>query len=292
MVPLHLLDRISTTALKVFTLLAGKWADRETGEAFPSVELIAETSGFAVKTVRRALIELEQAGALERQHHVHSNGSRARDSYHLIFKEPEDKSDQAKGDANVQAKGDANGHNLGDANVQAIRNQNQREPEKETSKETSPSKTVSPNGRSSDPKATIARAVFDHWIEAMQPQRRPKFTDDRKRKILARLNDGYPPDTLIAAIDGCASSDWHMGRDHANDVAHGGKKYNSIGLIFRNGDNVERFAEMRPQVERPTAKKIRETRSVMTDDEIAEARRAGEFPFDRASEVVLAGAAR
>ena len=42
-------------------------------------------------------------------------------------------------------------------------------------------------------------------------------------------------ETCRRAIDGCAVSDFHMGRNKR------GRRYDSLDLIFRSHDNVERF---------------------------------------------------
>lgn len=122
----------------------------------------------------------------------------------------------------------------------------------------------------------------------MHPQRRPKFTRDRRRKIEARLREGYGVTDLKQAIDGCAASDFHMGRDPNNDLRSGGRLFNSIDLICRNGEHVDRFMEMAPSLLRPDRAAILETRSVMTPDEIADAEEVGAFPYDEASVAALA----
>lgn len=51
--------------------------------------------------------------------------------------------------------------------------------------------------------------VFEHWITKFGLAGQTKFTEDRKRRVRARLNEGYTVDRLKAAIDGCAASQWH-----------------------------------------------------------------------------------
>ena len=88
--------------------------------------------------------------------------------------------------------------------------------------------------------ADAVRHVFDHWVAVMgKDPARTKLTDDRKKKISARLKD-YPLDDLLAAIDGCAGSSFHMG-DNPEGARHDG-----IELIFRNGEKLEGFRDMRP----------------------------------------------
>jgi hypothetical protein len=82
-----------------------------------------------------------------------------------------------------------------------------------------------------------ARTVFAHWQERLGHSE-SKFTEDRKQKILARLGEGSSVERLKQAIDGCASSKYHMGE---NDQ---GRRYDSIELIFRNAGKVDEFADL------------------------------------------------
>ena len=76
--------------------------------------------------------------------------------------------------------------------------------------------------------------VFAYWQKIFDHSR-SKLTKDRKAKIRTRLNEGYSINDLKRTIDGCKASSYHMGD---NDQ---GKIYDSIELLFRNGDKVEQF---------------------------------------------------
>lgn len=80
--------------------------------------------------------------------------------------------------------------------------------------------------------------VFEHWKTAMGKPL-AKLTEDRKSKIKARLEDGYSVETIIRAIDGCAASDFHMGRQAGSTA-----QYCDFDLICRNGSKLEQFAAM------------------------------------------------
>ncbi len=81
--------------------------------------------------------------------------------------------------------------------------------------------------------------VFSYWEEArfrtVKPKRRvaQKRTAVRMSKIGARLSDGYTPDDLKGAVDGCMASKHH--RD-------GG--YLDIELICRDQKHVEMFLQL------------------------------------------------
>lgn len=96
---------------------------------------------------------------------------------------------------------------------------------------TEPNEDTSPSA----PRAPApVRVVFDHWREALNHPD-AKFSVERQRKIRLRLKD-YTAEQLCKAIDGCAKSDFHMGRDPNSRGIH-----DDIELICRDGVHVEKF---------------------------------------------------
>ena len=61
-----------------------------------------------------------------------------------------------------------------------------------------------------------------------------KLTPDRKRKIAARLREGYTPEQIRTAIDGAAQAAF---------VGENGKRYDDLELICRTGSKLEDFIE-------------------------------------------------
>lgn len=87
-------------------------------------------------------------------------------------------------------------------------------------------------------KADEVNEVFDYWLATLRTSNRglrPVLTDKR-RKIIERAIGWYGVDGCKLAIDGCKSSAFHMGDNP------GGKKYDSIELILRDAEHIERFA--------------------------------------------------
>lgn len=80
--------------------------------------------------------------------------------------------------------------------------------------------------------------VFEHWQQVMGHPK-AKLSNDRRRKIQARLRDGMTVEDLKAAIDGCRASPHHMGENDTGTV------YDSIELIFRTTEKAEWFASLR-----------------------------------------------
>jgi hypothetical protein len=82
--------------------------------------------------------------------------------------------------------------------------------------------------------------VFNYWVQVHRTVRGAPQTvlTDRRRRLLERTLRDYSFETCIAAINGCALSDFHMGQNSRN------KKYNDLELIFRDAQHIERFAGM------------------------------------------------
>lgn len=81
--------------------------------------------------------------------------------------------------------------------------------------------------------------VFGEWVRWCKSGRGPKPVLNEERIVIigAAIAD-YGLQTCIDAVIGCSYSDWHMGQNPQ------GKKYNDIELIFRNAQNIEKFAGM------------------------------------------------
>jgi hypothetical protein len=89
-----------------------------------------------------------------------------------------------------------------------------------------------------DTSADADRQVFDHWRTAMHHNGATVF-DNKRRKAVKWALKNYGIDNCIAAIDGYAASDFHMGRDPKS----GGKKYDDLTLIFRDAEHAEKFMD-------------------------------------------------
>jgi hypothetical protein len=112
--------------------------------------------------------------------------------------------------------------------------------EEEEEKREERSSTSSPPEAGLTPPAAMAvaaevRQVFEHWQRVMSSPR-SKLDGNRRTAISRGLRD-YGLEQCLRAIDGCAASDFHMGRDPKT----GGKKYNDLSLIFRNAEKTEGF---------------------------------------------------
>ena len=80
------------------------------------------------------------------------------------------------------------------------------------------------------------KIVWDYWVKTMGASKLAVLDHDRKVKIAASIYD-YGIEASCRAIDGCASSPFHMGDNPQQ------KKYNGIDLIFRDADKIEGFIQ-------------------------------------------------
>jgi len=118
------------------------------------------------------------------------------------------------------------------------------------STETLPLSSVGPNSFSNPTKSEepepnskkITKAdskvleLFDYWRSVMQHPR-AKLDKNRETKINKALMLGYTLEQLKQAIDGCANTPFNMGKNNQN------KRYDDIGLIYRDADHIERFTQ-------------------------------------------------
>jgi uncharacterized protein YdaU (DUF1376 family) len=84
-----------------------------------------------------------------------------------------------------------------------------------------------------EPSGPTAR-VFQHWQTVMDKPR-AQLDAKRSKAIAGRLKDGYTPEQLCRAIDGCRQDSFSMGQNDRNTP------YNDIELICRDGSKVDRF---------------------------------------------------
>jgi hypothetical protein len=94
--------------------------------------------------------------------------------------------------------------------------------------------------------AESVAAVFAHW-KVIMGHERARMDLKRAQVIRDRLRDGYSVDDLCLAVEGCAASAFHCGE---NDR---GQRYDSLTLILRDADHVDKFISMGEQARRMIA---------------------------------------
>ena len=100
-------------------------------------------------------------------------------------------------------------------------------------------KTISRAKKSAMIKDDEIALVWEHWLTVMRSgsKRKPVLDATRRQYIGAAIYD-YGLDGCRDAIDGCALSDFHMGRNKSN------KRYDSVELIFRDAEHTEKFMDI------------------------------------------------
>lgn len=101
--------------------------------------------------------------------------------------------------------------------------------------ETNPKEnTISKPKKNTHPPSSDVARIFNHWQSALNHPT-AKLTNERKRKVEARLKEGYSVAQIIEAIDGCASSPFHRGQNAEGQV------WDDLELICRTGSKLEGF---------------------------------------------------
>lgn len=89
--------------------------------------------------------------------------------------------------------------------------------------------------------AAEVEAIFALW-QQVTGHARARLDMARRRVILARLGDGYSRADLELAIYGCRLSAHHQGDNDRGEV------YDSLTLILRDADHVDRFIAIAERV--------------------------------------------
>jgi hypothetical protein len=125
------------------------------------------------------------------------------------------------------------------------REEKRREDQKQEIKAMSTSPSAQPTGVGPQPTPQVALPekqkrlggealqVFEHWVR-VRGKLRAKFSPERRRRVLARLADGFSVADLCKAIDGVAKSSHHRGETN-------GHVYDDLTLICRDVAHVEQF---------------------------------------------------
>lgn len=101
------------------------------------------------------------------------------------------------------------------------------------------------------PQADDAQVVFDYWCYRMGKNASAKFSDKRRKAVVGRFKDGRTVEQIKQAIDGCAKTDFNMGRGPRSD----GTVYDDLELICRNNEKFEHYLGLNQRMDSPTETK-------------------------------------
>lgn len=81
--------------------------------------------------------------------------------------------------------------------------------------------------------------VFNYWLLVMNKTSRTKL-DKKRISVINKALDSLTIDECKLAILGCSKSLWHMAKHEKNNKV----LYNSLDVIFRDSDQIDRFIKM------------------------------------------------
>lgn len=99
--------------------------------------------------------------------------------------------------------------------------------------------------------------VFEFWKTTFGKIATTKLSDERKRKIIARLKDGYTVEQIKQAIVNCSQNEFNIAGGHTD-----------IELICRDVKHLERYMELKPQSSNSQSKQ-NQSRFGTKDDPLA-----------------------
>jgi hypothetical protein len=239
--------------------------------ATPSVASLAEHTGYCERAVRRALVELEKLGVLVI---CRSNGRRSGYSFGRIpprHEEPQHetpRSEMPRLDVQDTPAPDAHlpRHEMPTKQTREAGNEADKISSNSVTPKPDPHPPLPPAAEASDGnrppqrvKKTSTRkavaggpptpgeiSVFEHWKRVMSKGDRTQFSPERLRAVRRQIASGRTVEDICRAIDGCAKSDFHMGRQPGHP-----DKHVELELICRDAKHLEGFLEL---AERPPAR--------------------------------------
>jgi hypothetical protein len=191
---------------KIVLLYLADLAD-EDGLCFPGSVRMTERCGVGRSAGVDALKQLEKDGFIRRENRYRLNGSQRSNCYALRLSGNPD--GQVGGVQNPDGRGSGQPDPLTHQEVPGGKNSADAEQE----------------AAPSEPALDEPLDVWRHYVQAMKPRR--ESLDDQERRLIRDALKVATLGEVKRAIDGCASSTWHMGQ---NDKR---KAYNKLSQIIR-----------------------------------------------------------
>lgn len=95
------------------------------------------------------------------------------------------------------------------------------------------------------------RTIFEYWQRIMHSP--GSVLDAKRRKVIERALKSYAPADVCKAIRGCSKTPHNMGSNSTKTI------YNSLGLILRDADHIDRFIKNDAGTARAGVESIDET---------------------------------
>ncbi len=250
---------------RLVMLVLADHADANGGNSFPSLPLIAAEALMSTRQVRRALQKLEGTEKFEAEIEAVGTTESGVTIWQILLPGVTGSHESVTNPTSAPLKEPSTNHQ---------------------GEQPLFSEEENPSAEGETELSSAARRIFEHWDSVMPSSGTRRYTESRAKKIIARLKEGYTEDDCRRAIDGCASSDFHMGRDPGN----GGQVHNGIDLIFRNGEKLEGFRDRVPARKVIGLEELAALRESYHEVEVEDLRSEDKYPFDAESDRRIAEA--
>lgn len=217
-----------TNSTDKLVLLALADHSSDDGYCWPGQKGIAEKCCLTRSTVSKSCKRLVEAGLLKIEERKRDDGTRCANGYYLLMEGVKQDHTHVS-ETHTPCVGNAH---------PPVSETHSKNRQIEPSRETTP---ISPKGEAG---MAEVREVFAYWQFVLNHPN-TKLDDDRTKRIRKVLKV-FTVEELKLAIVGITHSAWHMGRDPQNT-----KVYDSISVVFKNAENIERFIELGRKHQQP-----------------------------------------
>jgi len=220
MLPVSVMERADMTTTEKFMLLVlSSYADR-CGVCWPSYAALSERAGISKRHAMRSVARLAELGELVIDHRFDDEQGFSSNLFTVSWivratSTPSDVDVTSPSDDMVTTPSD----DIVTLNI-PIRTDHKKTP------------PTPPRGD--------VQQVFDAWRQATGRNGSTKL-DQKRKSVIERAIRDYGLDDTIAAVEGVAYSDYHMGKGPNSN----GTKYNELTLILRDADRIEKFRDLR-----------------------------------------------
>jgi hypothetical protein len=219
-IPEWIIDaQISHGAVRLYALL-GRYADYNTGRAFPSRKLLASRLRVSTHTVDRMIVELVNVSAVEVLKRYES-GRWLSNVY--IVKRLNPSRIVAGSRISGTTPSPIGGTTPSPTNAELTRTTKEQEP---TERE-----------RETQLRSDHVSQVFNLWLTSTSRDMTRTKLDSKRRARIEWALKNYTLEDVLDAVQGWQNSPFHAGRNEQNKI------YNDLTLILRDADRLEHFRD-------------------------------------------------
>lgn len=207
-----------------FYLAFCAFADNDTGFCFPRMATVAEAVGASRSSASRMFSKLENLGFIKRE----KGGFRCLLGYHSDNKSYQESNKSYQGD-NYPTENSYQGDNKSSHSDNSSYQGDNSHIKEGTIHLT--------NTNTNAAFAADVSSVFEEWKRILNHPK-AQLDEKRKKRIKARLKEGFSADDLKKALRGVLKSPYHLGQNASKT------RYDGIDTVFRDRAQVEKFMEL------------------------------------------------